>query len=184
MQPDICTQHLSAAANSQRPQVAAARLHLDGAALPQRPVQQATQGGQVQGCGGGWQRRACPSMVLRSSSGQSSRLPRADRCKGVAVGGSGAPASRWCCAPAAAGPASHPGRTGARVGRWLAAARLHLDGVALLQRPVQQAGRVDDLPAQVLVVHVAHEERLGGERVGLHVHIRARHLCAATAPTI
>eukprot|EP00962_Isochrysis_galbana_P021975 scaffold6512_cov132-Isochrysis_galbana.AAC.3 len=52
---------------------------------------------------------------------------------------------------------------------------LHLDGVALLERLVQHARRVDDLPAQVLVVHVAHEERLCGEGVRLHVNVCARH---------
>lgn len=53
---------------------------------------------------------------------------------------------------------------------------LHLDGVALLQGAVQDAGGVDDLPPQVPVVHVAHKQRLGGERVRLHLHIGARHL--------
>ena len=52
---------------------------------------------------------------------------------------------------------------------------LHLDGVALLDGVVQDAGRVDHLPPDVLVVHVAQEERLRRERVGLHVHVRARH---------
>ena len=52
---------------------------------------------------------------------------------------------------------------------------LHLVGVALLERVVQDSGRVDHLPANVVVVHVTEEERLGRERVGLHVHVRARH---------
>ena len=53
---------------------------------------------------------------------------------------------------------------------------LHLDGVALLERVVEDARRVDDLPPQILVVGVAHEERLGGEGVGLHLDVRARYL--------
>ena len=41
---------------------------------------------------------------------------------------------------------------------------------------VQDARRVDDLPPQVLVVGVPHEERLGGEGVGLHLDVGARYL--------
>ena len=41
---------------------------------------------------------------------------------------------------------------------------------------VQDARRVDDLPTQVLVVGVPHEERLGGEGVGLHLDVGARYL--------
>ncbi len=36
---------------------------------------------------------------------------------------------------------------------------LHLDGVALLQGMVKDSGRVDDLPAQILVVGVADVQR-------------------------
>ena len=53
---------------------------------------------------------------------------------------------------------------------------LHLDGVALLERVVEYAGRVDHLPAQVLVVGVTDVERLGGERVGLHLDVGERDL--------
>mmetsp|Transcript_14775 Transcript_14775/g.32614 ORF Transcript_14775/g.32614 Transcript_14775/m.32614 type:complete len:267 (+) Transcript_14775:1428-2228(+) len=53
---------------------------------------------------------------------------------------------------------------------------LHLDSVALLQRSVQNTRRVYDLPAKEAVVHVAYEEGLGGEGVGLHVHVCAGHL--------
>lgn len=54
--------------------------------------------------------------------------------------------------------------------------RLHLNGVHLLERVVEDSGRVDDLPPEVLVVHVADEERLGGEGVGLDVDIGASDL--------
>ena len=53
---------------------------------------------------------------------------------------------------------------------------LHLDGIPLLERVVQDARRVDDLPPQVLVIGVPHEERLGGEGVGLHLDVGARYL--------
>ena len=53
---------------------------------------------------------------------------------------------------------------------------LHLDGVPVLQGVVQDAWRVHHLPAQVAVVHVADKERLGGEGVGLDLHVRPGHL--------
>ena len=85
---------------------------------------------------------------------------------------------------------------------------LHLDGVPLLQRVVQDTGGVHhlhrrahslslvfvltmqrvslvcvrertppaDLPAEVSVVHVTHEQRLGGESVRLDVNICSGHL--------
>lgn len=53
---------------------------------------------------------------------------------------------------------------------------LHLDRVHLLERVVEHSRRVDDLPAKVLVVHVADEERLGREGVRLDVDVGARHL--------
>mmetsp|Transcript_38497 Transcript_38497/g.85933 ORF Transcript_38497/g.85933 Transcript_38497/m.85933 type:complete len:380 (+) Transcript_38497:508-1647(+) len=53
---------------------------------------------------------------------------------------------------------------------------LHLDGVALVQGVVEDAGRVDHLPPQVPVVHVPHVQRLGREGVRLHLHVRAGHL--------
>ena len=53
---------------------------------------------------------------------------------------------------------------------------LHLDRVHLFERVVEHAGRVDDLPPEVLVVHVPDKERLGRERVRLHVDIGPRDL--------
>ena len=58
-----------------------------------------------------------------------------------------------------------------------ARARLHLDRVALLERAVEDPGRVDDLPAQVAVVAVPDKERLRRERVRLDVDVGARDLC-------
>lgn len=54
--------------------------------------------------------------------------------------------------------------------------RLHLDRVHLLKRVVKHTGSVDDLPAEVLVVHVPDEEGFGGEGVGLDVDIGASDL--------
>lgn len=48
---------------------------------------------------------------------------------------------------------------------------LHLDRIHLLQRVVQNPGRIDHLPPQVLVIEMADEERLGGERIGLDVDV-------------
>lgn len=50
---------------------------------------------------------------------------------------------------------------------------LHLDGVHLLERVVQDTGRIDGLETEVLVVEVADEERLRGESVGLDVDVGA-----------
>ena len=50
---------------------------------------------------------------------------------------------------------------------------LHLDGVHLLERVIEQAGGVDGLKAKVPVVKMADEETLGRERVRLHVHVGA-----------
>lgn len=48
---------------------------------------------------------------------------------------------------------------------------LHLDGVHLLKRVVEDSRGVDDLPPEVLVVHVTDEETLGREGIGLDVDI-------------
>eukprot|EP00760_Papus_ankaliazontas_P018925 PhM_4_TR17767/c0_g1_i1/m.843 len=53
---------------------------------------------------------------------------------------------------------------------------LHLDDVALVEAVVEDTGRVDDLPRQVLVVGVANVERLRREGVRLHLNVRARDL--------
>jgi len=58
--------------------------------------------------------------------------------------------------------------------------RLHLNRVHLLQRVVQDTWGVDDLPSQVLVVHVTDKERFGGERVRLDVDIRSGDLVDKT----
>lgn len=49
---------------------------------------------------------------------------------------------------------------------------LHLDRVHLLEGVVEDSRGVDDLPPEVLVVHVPDEERLGGKGVGLDVDVR------------
>jgi len=48
---------------------------------------------------------------------------------------------------------------------------LHLNGVSLIQRVVENTWRVDDLPPCVLVVCVAHKQVLCREGVRLHVDI-------------
>ena len=57
---------------------------------------------------------------------------------------------------------------------------LHLDDVSLLDGMVENPGRVDHLPANVLVVHVAQKQRLRRERVGLDVHVRSRYFVHKT----
>lgn len=50
---------------------------------------------------------------------------------------------------------------------------LHLDGVHLLERVVQDTGGIDGLEAQVLVVEVADEQGLGCEGIGLDIDVGA-----------
>ena len=54
--------------------------------------------------------------------------------------------------------------------------RLHLDGVTVFERVVQDTGGIDHLPAQVLVIHVSNEQRLGGESIGLDIDISTGNL--------
>ena len=42
---------------------------------------------------------------------------------------------------------------------------LHFDGIPLVQRVVEDAGRVDDLPARVLVIGMTNEQTLSRERI-------------------
>ena len=54
--------------------------------------------------------------------------------------------------------------------------RLHLNGVHLLERVVQDPWSVDDLPSEVLVVHMTDKEGFGGESVRLNIDIRPGNL--------
>merc|ERR1719219_3113124 len=53
---------------------------------------------------------------------------------------------------------------------------LHLNSVPVLQRVVQDTGGVNHLPPQIFVVRVSDVQTLGGEGVGLHLHISSRDL--------
>jgi len=53
---------------------------------------------------------------------------------------------------------------------------LHLDRVHILKRVIQNAGGVDDLPAEVLVVEVPNEEAFGGKGVRLDIDVRSGDL--------
>ncbi len=54
--------------------------------------------------------------------------------------------------------------------------RLHLDCVPLLESVVENAGRVHDLPAQILVVGVADVQGLCGECVWLDFNVGVGYL--------
>jgi hypothetical protein len=58
--------------------------------------------------------------------------------------------------------------------------RLHLNSVHLLQRVVQDTGGVDNLPSQVLVVHVSDKERLCGESIRLDIDVGSSDLVDET----
>ena len=51
---------------------------------------------------------------------------------------------------------------------------LPFNGVSLFELVIENAGRIDDLPFEILVVHVSDVERLGGEGVRLHLNICPR----------
>lgn len=53
---------------------------------------------------------------------------------------------------------------------------LHFDRVLLLERMVQDSWRIDDLPAEVVVIGVPNEERFGGEGVRLNFDVRSGDL--------
>lgn len=74
-------------------------------------------------------------------------------------------------APGNPGPAPQAPRTWADPNRWEAQSRTP---------GMSQASA--HLPAQVLVIHVPHKQRLGGEGIGLDVHIRSRYLEQTTGP--
>jgi len=48
---------------------------------------------------------------------------------------------------------------------------LHFDRVSLVERVIQNSGRVNNLPLGVLVLAVTDEQVLGGESVGLHINV-------------
>ena len=50
---------------------------------------------------------------------------------------------------------------------------LHLNCVHILQWVVQDSGSIDHLPAKVFIIQMAHEERFGGESIGLYVDVCA-----------
>ena len=56
-------------------------------------------------------------------------------------------------------------------------ADLHFNGITLFQRPVKDTRSVNDLPSEILVVCVPNEERLGGEGIGLDIHICSGDTC-------
>mmetsp|Transcript_6888 Transcript_6888/g.42026 ORF Transcript_6888/g.42026 Transcript_6888/m.42026 type:complete len:405 (+) Transcript_6888:608-1822(+) len=58
---------------------------------------------------------------------------------------------------------------------------LHFNGVSLFQGSVQDPRGVDDLPSEVSIVCMADVERLGGEGVGLHVHVGSGHFVEEAA---
>ena len=48
---------------------------------------------------------------------------------------------------------------------------LHLDGVHLVQRMIKHTGRINNLPSQILVVHVTDKKRFCSEGIRLHIDV-------------
>lgn len=93
--------------------------------------------------------------------------------------------SRLCagssCCPESPRPRPAPGRprgSHERPTGMVPVTRGALDGGSRRnQSPRKEPTRTSShLPAQVLVIHVPDKQGLGGEGVGLHVHVRSRHL--------
>ena len=53
---------------------------------------------------------------------------------------------------------------------------LHLNGVSLVERVVQNTWSVNNLPSGVLVIGVTDEQVLGGESIGLNINIGIRDI--------
>lgn len=53
---------------------------------------------------------------------------------------------------------------------------LHLDGVALVKRVVQDAGRINYLPPSVLILAMTDEQVLGCKGIRLHIYVRVCHI--------
>lgn len=53
--------------------------------------------------------------------------------------------------------------------------RLHLDGVHLLQRVIEDSGGINSLESEILVIEVTNEQALGGESVRLDINVRTGH---------
>lgn len=52
---------------------------------------------------------------------------------------------------------------------------LHFDRVTLFQRMIENAGRIDHLPAQIFVIGMTNQQRLCRERVRLNVDVGSSH---------
>ncbi len=48
---------------------------------------------------------------------------------------------------------------------------LHLNRVHILQRVIQDTGRIDDLPSKVFIIQMSHKEGFCGKSVGLDVNV-------------
>ncbi len=53
---------------------------------------------------------------------------------------------------------------------------LHLDGVHIVERMIQNARRINHLPSDITIVHVTDMQRFGRESVRLHFHVGASEL--------
>lgn len=53
---------------------------------------------------------------------------------------------------------------------------LHFNSVSLLQRLIQNAGRIDRLPTQIAIIKMTNVKRFGSERIWLNVDIGASQL--------
>jgi hypothetical protein len=60
---------------------------------------------------------------------------------------------------------------------------LHLDGVAVFERMIENSGSIDDLPREIVVEGMTDKERFGSEGIGLHIDFSTRDLVHEAALT-
>ena len=60
---------------------------------------------------------------------------------------------------------------------------LHLDGISLVKRVIEDTGGIDDLPSSILVISMSDEQRLGGESIWLNINVGLSHVVDQTRLT-
>jgi len=57
---------------------------------------------------------------------------------------------------------------------------LHFDRVSLIQRVIQNTGRINNLPARIFIIRMTHEQALRSESIRLHINIGISHIINQT----
>ena len=57
---------------------------------------------------------------------------------------------------------------------------LHFDRVSLIQRMIQNTGRINNLPTRIFIIRMTHEQALRRKSIGLHINIGISHIINQT----